>query len=266
MKFEQLNCPSCGAAISGDFSANQQFECSSCGSLLMLSDLATEETIFCPHCRTINSSAKRYCSNCGEKLRVKCIMCHAENRIDAVHCANCGVNIQRSIAKHRAMLAQRQQMVKERQQAFKAKEERQKEEKLQRLLDALDEPENHDFALYQLNQLGLDAVNPLIETLLHDDDPDARYGSARALGQICSEKEIKGLIKSKGLTKGRAIKALIKSLADDEPAVRFWSAEALGKFHGTQGKRGVEPLTALLKDPHEGVRLQAQRSLQQINS
>ena len=140
------------------------------------------------------------------------------------------------------------------------KEARQKEEKLQRLLDALDEPENHSFAIFQLNQMGLDAINPLIETLLHDDDPDARYGSARALGQICSEKEIKGLIK------GRAIKALIKSLADDEPAVRFWSAEALGKFRGTQGKRGIEPLSALLKDPHEGVRRQAQRSLQQINT
>jgi len=260
MKIEQLNCPSCGASISGDFSTNQQFECSSCGSLLMLSDLATEETIFCPHCRTINGSDKRFCSNCGEKLRIKCIMCHAENRIDAVHCANCGVDIQRAMAKQRAMLAQRQQMVKERRQAFREKEARQKEEKLQRLLDALDEPENHDLALYQLNQMGLDAVNPLIETLLNDDDPDARYGSARALGQICSEKEIKGLIK------GRAIKALVKSLGDSEPAVRFWSAEALGKFRGTQGKMGIEPLTVLLKDPHEGVRLQAQRSLQQINT
>lgn len=260
MKIEQLNCPSCGASITGDFTANQQFECNSCSSMLMLSDLATEETIICPDCRTINAGEKRYCSNCGEKLRIRCMMCHEENRIDAVHCANCGVNMQRAAAKQRSMLEQRQKLVQERQQAFREKEARQKEEKLERLLDALDEPENHDFAIFQLNQMGLDAINPLIETLLNDDDPDARYGSARALGQICNEKEIKGLIK------GRAIKGLIKSLEDDEPAVRFWSAEALGKFRGTQGKMGVEPLTSLLKDPHEGVRQQAQRSLQQINS
>jgi len=260
MKVEQLNCPSCGASISGDFSANQQFECNSCGSLLMLTDLATEETILCPKCRTINNCEKRFCSNCGEKLRTRCTMCHEENRIDAIHCANCGVNMQRAAAKQRSMLAQRQKLVQERRQAFREKEARQKEEKLQHLLDALDEPENHDFAIFQLNQMGLDAINPLIETLLNDDDPDARYGSARALGQICSEKKIKGLIK------GRAIKALIKSLEDNEPAVRFWSAEALGKFRGTQGKMGVEALTILLKDPHEGVRQQAQRSLQQIES
>ena len=260
MKIEQLNCPSCGASITGNFATNQQFECNSCGSLLMLSDLATEETILCANCRTINNGEKRFCSNCGDKLRIRCTMCHEENRIDAVHCANCGVNMQRAAAKQRSMLEQRQKLIKERQQAFKDKEERQKAEKLEQLLDALDEPENHDFAIYQLNQMGLEAINPLIETLLNDDDPDARYGSARALGQICSEKEIKGLIK------GRAIKALIKSLEDHEPAVRFWSAEALGKFRGTQGKMGVEPLTILLKDPHEGVRLQAQKSLQQIDS
>lgn len=255
MKIEKLNCPSCGAAITGDFHPSQQFECNSCGSLLMMSDLATEETILCPSCRTINQSEKRFCSNCGEKLRQKCVMCHAENRIDATHCAHCGVDIKRAVARQRSMLTQRQQLMKERQQAFEEKTARQKEEKLQRLLDALDEPENHDFALYQLNQMGPDAINPLIETLLEDDDPDARYGSARALGQICSEKGIKGLIK------GRAIKALINSLNDEEPAVRFWSAEALGKFRGTQGKRAIDPLTALLKDPHEGVRQQAQNSL-----
>ena len=255
MRIEQLNCPSCGASITGDFHPNQQFECASCGSLLMISDLATEETILCPHCRTINDHNKRFCSNCGEKLRRKCMMCHTENRIDAVHCANCGVDIQRAAARQRQMLNQRQEMIKARQEALREKEARQKEEKLQHLLDALDEPENHDFALYQLNQLGLEAIEPLIETLLNDDDPDARYGSARALGQICSEAGVKGLIK------GRAIKALIKSLDDAEPAVRFWSAEALGKFRGTQGKRGIEPLTVLLKDPHEGVRKQAQNAL-----
>lgn len=226
----------------------------------MLSDLVTDKAIMCPQCRTVNNSNVRFCGNCGEKLSSKCIMCHAENRIDVIHCANCGVHMQRATAKQRRMLEHRQRLVEERKQAFEEKVARQKEENLQRLLEALDEPENHDLAIYQLNQMGREAVEPLIETLLNDDDPDARYGSARALGQICSEQGIKGLIK------GRAIQALIKSLDDHEPAVRFWSAEALGKFRGSQGQRGIEPLTTLLKDPHEGVRRQAQKSLQQIRS
>jgi HEAT repeat protein len=143
----------------------------------------------------------------------------------------------------------------ERLEAFKEKEERQKLEKLQRLLDALDEPENHDFAIYQINQMGLDAVEALIDTLANDHDPDARYGSARALGQICAEKEVKVLIKA------RTAKALIKALSDPEPAVRYWAAEALGKC---QSRVAINPLAELLRDPHEGVRLQAEDSLQKI--
>lgn len=224
----------------------------------MVSDLATAEALICPNCQTINRSDTRFCCSCGKKLSIYCVMCQAENRIDAVHCANCGIHLQRAMVRQRTMLTQRQQLIKERQQAFREKEIQQKEQRLERLLAALDEPENHDFAIYQLNQLGLEVVDPLIETLLEDDDPDARYGSARALGQICSEQHITGLIK------GRAIKALIVALNDPEPAVRFWSAEALGRFKGTQAQRGIEPLTLLLKDPHEGVCRQAQKSLEQI--
>jgi HEAT repeat protein len=144
---------------------------------------------------------------------------------------------------------------KERIDAFKEKEERQKWEKLQKLLDDLDEPENHDFAIYQINQMGIEAVAALIETLLNDHDPDARYGSARALGQICAEQEVKALIKS------RTAKALTKALNDPEPAVRYWAAEALGRC---RSKLAVKPLTALLKDSHQGVREQARSSLYKI--
>jgi HEAT repeat protein len=126
---------------------------------------------------------------------------------------------------------------------------------LERLVNDLDEPENHDFAIYQLNQMGHDALNALLKTLLHDDDVDARYGSARAIGQMCSEQKVEGL------SKARAIKALITALADPEPPVRYWAAEALGRVHN---QKAVECLGKLLKDPHKGVREQVRRSLQQI--
>jgi hypothetical protein len=260
MKIEKLACPSCGAPLSGDFAFNQKFQCNSCGSTLILEDLATPETIICPTCRIPNHQDMRFCSNCGEKLRLHCVMCHTENRVDAVYCVTCGIHLQRADAQQRHLLEKRQRLLDERQQALREKTERQKEEKLQRLLDALDEPENHDFAIYQLNQLGIEAIEPLIETLLRDTDPDARYGSAIALGQICREQAITGLIKA------RAVKALITALADPESAVRYWAADALGQFKGPQTRLGIEPLTALLKDPHPGVRQQAQKSLQQLRT
>jgi hypothetical protein len=158
-------------------------------------------------------------------------------------------------ARRQQMLEDRRRLQKERGQLLQQKTLRQQAERLQRLLADLDEPKNHDFAIYQINQMGEAAVQPLIETLLNDDDPDARYGSARALGQICSQYEVKGLIK------GRSIKALIKALEDREPAVRYWSADALGKC-GSQ--TAIDPLAALLKDRHEGVRECAERALHQL--
>jgi HEAT repeat protein len=149
----------------------------------------------------------------------------------------------------------RRQHRKEREQILQEKEERQREERLQRLLVDLDEPENHDLALFQINQLGVAAIEALIDTLLNNQDPDARYGSARALGQICNEHGVKGLIRA------RATKALIRALADREPAVRYWSSDALGKC---QSQIAVEPLIALLDDPHEGVRRRVREALQQI--
>jgi HEAT repeat protein len=153
------------------------------------------------------------------------------------------------------MLSERQQLRRERQQLLVEKETRQRAEKLLRLLEDLDEPENHDFAIYQIKQLGSDAVDALIKTLLIDDDPDARYGSARALGQICQEGQLKTMLKT------RATQALITALDDTEPAVRYWAAGALGKC-GSQS--AVEALGPLLKDKHRGVREQAERVLEQI--
>ncbi len=239
----------------GNFTPNQQIECNSCGTPLLLTHLDSENPIFCPHCRTLNADEMRFCVNCGHKLKTDCVLCYTENRIDAVYCARCGAHLERARARRRKLEETRRTVAQQRIQALEVKETRQKQEKLERLLADLDEPENHDFAIYQINQLGVEAVEALIDTLRHDQDPDARYGSARALGQICAEKEITTLIKA------RTVKALLKALADPEPAVRFWAAEALGKCNS---QIAVEPLAKLLRDPHEGVRQQTALSLKKI--
>ncbi len=257
MKIEELACTSCGAPLSGDFSLGQQIECASCGSVFVAreSEPETETTIICPKCQSASTIEERFCTNCGQTLRVDCILCHTKNTIGTVHCTNCGAHLEKARAKRKKMQEKRRKIQEERNRAFKEKEAKQQEIKLQQLLDDLDEPENHDFAIYQINRMGADAVEALIETLLHDTDPDARYGSARALGQICNAHNVKGLIKA------RVSKSLISALNDSEPAVRYWSANALGKC---RGKIAVEPLANLLGDNHQGVRLQAERALERI--
>jgi HEAT repeat protein len=255
MKLEKLCCPSCGAPLMGNFTPNQQIECNSCGTPLLLTHLDSENPIFCPHCRTLNADEMRFCVNCGHKLKTDCVLCYTENRVDAVYCARCGAHLERARARRRKLEETRRKLVRERSQALEIKAARQKQEKLERLLADLDEPENHDFAIFQINQMGAEAVEALTDTLLHDQDPDARYGSARALGQIYIEKEIKTLVKA------RTVKALIQSLVDPEPAVRFWAAEALGKC---KSQTAIKPLAELLRDPHEGVRQQAALSLEKI--
>lgn len=255
MKIEKLACPCCGAPLSGDFVPNQQIECKSCGTPLLLTHLEAENPIFCPECRTLNADEIRYCVNCGHKLNTDCVLCYTENRLDAVYCAKCGAHLERARAKRRKLEEARHRVKQERTQAFIVKETRQQQEKLEKLLAELDEPENHDFTIYQINQMGSQAIEALTDTLLQDEDPDARYGSARALGQICATSEVKVLIRA------RTVKALIKALADPEPAVRFWATEALGhcKSHTAIGS-----LAELLRDSHEGVRQQARLSLEKI--
>jgi len=255
MQIEELACPRCGAPYQGDFAPNQKLQCGSCHFTFVATGLPPVETVTCPKCKTISSPEQRFCADCGQPLQVDCILCHTANPVTTVYCTHCGAHLQRAMARRKRIEEKKRRHQGDRQQRLKEKAERQKEERLQRLLDDLDEPENHDFAIYQINQLGVDAIAALTETLLTDSDPDARYGSARALGQICSEQQIKGLIKAK------AAKALIKALSDSEAAVRFWSAGSLGKC---KSKTAIEPLAGLLQDPHAGVRRQAHRALQQI--
>lgn len=255
MRIEKLACPACNAPISGDFAPNQQFECQKCGSTLFLADFTASQAVVCPQCRTPNNDTVRFCTNCGQSLRVDCPLCYTSNRVDISHCANCGAHLERARRKREALQAAKRRFQLEREDAFREKEKLQFQQKLARLLDDLDEPENHDFAIYQLNQMGGAALEALLTTLLHDADVDARYGSARAIGQISTSQNVEGL------NKARAVKALVRALADPEPPVRYWSAEALGRI---QSPIAVEPLAKLLKDAHEGVREQARRSLEQI--
>jgi phage FluMu protein Com len=255
MKLEKLACPACGAPLSGDFASNQQIECDSCGVLLLLTQVETENPIFCPACRTLNANEVHFCAHCGHRLKEDCPLCHIANRIDAVFCARCGAHMERARARRQELAQARQRRQLEQTAAFEVKTARQQQEKLQALLNALDEPENHEFAIYQINQMGSTALDGLVDTLLNEHDPDARYGSARALGLICLEKNLKPL------HKGKATKALIKALADPEAAVRFWAADALGKG---QSHTAIAPLAKLLNDSHAGVREQAVISLQKI--
>jgi hypothetical protein len=257
MKIENLACPTCGAPLPRHFLPDQQIECENCGSMLMVTGLEVNKVVLCLQCSTVNTLDKRFCSSCGDPLKIDCILCHTENIIGAVHCTVCGAHLERARLRRLEIQDARQQHRQERDQRLREKEARQQEEKLQRLLDDLDEPENHDFAIYQINMIGIEAVDALVETLLNDPDLDARYGSARALGQICSQPEVRGLIKS------RSAKALIKALTDAEPAVRYWAADALGQC---KSNLAVEPLATLLKDKHIGVRERAKLALEQIGN
>ena len=256
MKLQDLKCPNCGTPIPGEAVINQIIECAGCGSTLLATDLGLGEVNVCPNCNTVNPEDQRFCSECGRALFLECILCHEKNKISAVHCRRCGVNLKRNQLRRQQMLRDRQALREKRDQIFKEKVARQQAEKLQRLLDDLDEPENHTFAIYQINQIGVNAVDALIETMLNDTDPDARYGSARALGQICQDGQVNALIKT------RSAKALVSALTDAEIGVRFWASDALGKCGSPIA---VEPLAQLLRhEKHEGVRRQAIESLQEI--
>jgi phage FluMu protein Com len=255
MKITELACPNCGASLGSGFAPNQEIHCQHCGSVFLAEQIEAPTTVICPNCRTVNPIDERFCARCGDSLKVGCILCHTENPVGTIYCTNCGAHLENARARRKTMQLERQKLWEERNRLFKEKEARQRVEKLQRLLDDLDEPENHDFAIFQINQLGEEAIDALIETMLTDDDPDARYGSARALGQICNEHQIKML------SKARTAKALIQALEDGEHAVRYWAANALGKC---RSHVAVESLAKLLGDKHEGVRKQAKRALERI--
>ncbi len=245
MKLEKLNCPACGLPLGENVKPNHQFDCPACGSALILTDLAADEQMVCPQCKRINPASEQFCQECGAALKMACPFCYAQNASDAEHCAQCGVNLQRARQRKQAWLEEQRRHEAERLAALKQAEAESRKARMQQLLDDLDEPDRHPMAIYCLNQYGAEAVESLI-ALLKDDDPDARYGAAQALGLIGDP---------------RAVDPLIKALSDPEAAVRYWAASALGKL---RAEAAVEAIGHLLQDKHKGVRAHAAEVLEQI--
>jgi hypothetical protein len=222
------------------------FTCTACGSTLVLSDFAQDGSLVCRECGCLNDSASRFCQQCRQPLVAGCPMCYTLNSRSALRCKQCGVDLQRAWERQAAWSAEKQRHDQERQAALKEAAVQSRKQELQRLLVQLNEPENHPIATFCLQAIGADAVEGLIDTLLHSSDPDARYGAAHTLGLIRD---------------GRAVPALLKALGDSEPEVRFWSAAALGSL---KAEEAVPALQRLKKDPSKQVRLAAEEALEHI--
>lgn len=249
MKLDVINCPACNSPIDQkQFQPNQPFNCPACGSAIVLTDWTTNGQIICSRCGAINGSSNKFCDNCRAILQSGCPFCYTVNRIDTVYCKHCGANLRKAWTRQRMWLAQREENEEERKQNLEAAEQHEKEY-LARLLLQLNEPENHPAAIPIIRIFGRDAVEPLID-LLHSEDPDARFGAARVLGDIGDR---------------RAIPPLIDALRDSEEAVRFWALDALGIF---RAEEAVDRIGELLKDhqQNKSIRDLAKDILIQIGS
>ena len=246
MKVNELKCPTCGAPAPEALAPNQQYKCSACGSILVLTDLAPGDQIICPQCRTLNADDRRFCTQCGATLKVYCPFCYVSNDAGDTHCRSCGANLQIARQRKKAWMAEERESQAERIAAWQQAEAGSRKKRLEKLLDDLDEPENHPLALYCINQFGSEAVEPLMSVLRTDNDPDARFGAAHALGSLGDP---------------RAVPALMDALSDPEPAVRYWAVDALDKLRAGVA---VEAIGNLLQDHHKGVRERAAEALKQI--
>jgi len=247
MEINRLRCPACGATAPTGVKPNEQFRCPSCGSVLVLADTNPADQVLCARCHTINDATNRYCANCGGGLQINCPFCYTPNETNATFCVRCGANIQKALKQKVDWLARKKQNDLERRAALEQAQARERQANLDDLLEKLDEPSQHAFAIYCLREYGTDAVEPLIG-LLTDDDPDARFGAAHTLGLIGD---------------ARATPHLIQALSDPEPAVRWWAADALGKLRAAEA---IAPIQKLLKDKHSGVRQHAAAVLKQLNA
>jgi HEAT repeat protein len=122
-----------------------------------------------------------------------------------------------------------------------------KEVTIKKLITKLEDtdPEVRITAAKELDEIGEDAVKPLIN-LLKSDDANLRKYATFALKTMGSEK---------------ATGPLITALDDDDFSVRKFAAKALGEIKSTAA---VEPIINLLKDNDWGVRVAATKALGDI--
>jgi len=166
------------------------------------------------------------------------------NSITVVNCKKCGANLQRAWSRQNSWLAEKKKHDLERKKALQ-EVARSQDAYLQRLLLQLDDPKNHPTAIPSIRLFGEEAVEPLIK-LLVSKDPDARFGAARALGEIGDK---------------RAVSELVKVLGDPEASVRYWAIDALGKL---QADEAVDAIRKLLQDKYPSIRQRAKDVLKQI--
>lgn len=244
MNLNLLNCPACGSPLDLKFSPNQPFKCPACNSAIVLTDWTKMGKLICTGCGTINSEVNKYCDTCNALLQAGCPMCYTQNSIAAVNCKNCGINLQKAWKRQQSWLAQKENHTLERKTAME-KVDQEHKDYLNRLLLQLNEPDNHTEAIAGIRIFGREAVEELIQ-LLKSKDPDARYGAARTLGDICDE---------------RAIPGLINALVDDEIPVRFWAVDALGKL---EAREAISAISRLLRDESRVVRDMAKNVLKKM--
>jgi hypothetical protein len=242
MDFKELTCPTCGFPAP-EIVRQQIFKCPACGSLLELNDLKKDTAILCPGCHTVNAENQQHCSNCGEKLKVNCPFCYTANPVGSLNCANCGVNLQAAQKRKQVWAEENRRSTDERLALTRRAEAEDQKTRLKELINDLDEPEKHSFAIYCLTQMGKMAKDELIKTLQNDPDPDARFGAAIVLGNIADRD---------------AIPALIRASYEMEDMVRYWAVDALQKF-GTPA--AIDAIENRLEDPHSGVRERAKQAL-----
>lgn len=243
MKINSLNCPTCGSPLAADIRPNRPFSCPACGSAVVLTDWTESGQLICARCNTVNGNTNKFCDKCGAALQAGCPFCYTQNAISALSCRKCGANLQRAWQRQDSWLAQREQRHKERLQKVAESHT----DYLRRLFLQLNEPENHPAAIPGIRIYGREAVEPLID-LLTSEDPDARFGAAKALGDIGDK---------------RAVPGLIKALNDSEGAVRFWSLDALGKLKADEA---AEAIGKLLQDQRESIRDLAKEVLTRIGT
>jgi ribosomal protein L40E len=230
MKLELMNCPACNSPLDKKLiNPNQPFNCPACNSAIVLTDWTTSGQLVCSKCGAVNPSWNKFCDACRAVLQSGCPFCYTRNRVDATFCKNCGANLQTAWKRQSTWLAEREKHEIERAKNLQ-KAAQSDRAYLARLLLQLNEPENHAVAIPGILVFGKDAVKPLIDLLLTSDDPDARFGAARALGDI-GDKQV--------------VPELIKALQDREEAVRFWAVDALGKLKTSEA---VDAIGEILGD------------------